>query len=234
MKKTITIICLSTLFAVGLHASTTLWNLDFKDLQPGAALTEVPYADGCTGPQKVTVNDQCPLAGAKAVGTLSPALLYTKEGTAKYTPMFMLRGKPQTSGVFTVSFDITFDRITAVPDKPVEALMIFEFVNGDGGFTHGMGIMREGSENLKLFTISGDKTAKTFKLNDVVHIKAVLDTNQHTFEVFLNDQPLGNAAKDDAKFSSFWGFKVRDGTAMGGNYGTGFTAGIGNLVITQD
>jgi len=235
MKKIIFTICLSALFCFGAQATETLWNLDFKDLHPGTALTEVPYSSACTGPQKVTTTAQSTLTGAKAVGTLSPALLYTKQGTDKYTPMFLLKASsPLSSGVITVNFDITFNQITAVADKPVEALMIFELTDGDGGFTHGFGMLREGDSTLKLYTVGGDKTAKTFKLNDVVHVKAVQDLNQHTFQVFLNDDPLGAAAKDDTRFSTFLGLKVRDGTAMGGNYGTGFTAGIGNLVITQD
>ncbi|HEY8994048.1 MAG TPA: hypothetical protein VIM71_05265, partial [Lacunisphaera sp.] len=130
-------ILLSTLiFAFGLaslHAEETLWNLTFKDLKPGQAPAEVPYAATCTGPQKISTDEQNTLLGAATLGTLQTPLVFTKGSTSAYKPSLALRADSALkSGVVNVQFDLLFDKITPSA-QPVETLMAFPFIGGDGG-----------------------------------------------------------------------------------------------------
>jgi len=221
----LTVLLLSSLAASSARAEDTLWNLTFKDLKPGDALKEMPYSAGCPGPQKVTTTAQDTLAGAPTVGTLVSPLLFDKETNANYTPSFTLKGtSPITSGVVTINMDILFDRVSPTAANPVETLMAMPFINGDGGANQ----LIIGGAGLKKWA-----TPPTFQTGTAAHLKMVLDLNQHTFQAFLNDAPMGDPEQDPTKFSSFLGFTVRDGTALGGNKGATFTAGIGNLVVTH-
>lgn len=220
--------------ALQTHAEEVLWNLTFSDLPAGQALAEVPFTPACTGPQRVTQSQENSLVGAQSVGELSPALLFTKETTTNYTPAFTLKAsKPYTAGVITVTFDIIFDRLTPTAERPVETLMAFPFINGQGGSDTILVIACEGSSNLVISGTGLKKNAHktSFKVGAVAHIKAVLDLDKHTFQAFVNEIALSDADQDNIKYSSFLGFTVRDGTALGGNKGAAFSAGIGNLLI---
>lgn len=219
------------------RAEDTLWNLTFKDLKPGQALAEVPFTAPCSGPQKVSVDAQDTLAGAKAVGTMASPLLFDKEGSGHYMPAFTLKAaSAYTTGVITVSWDITFDKVTPTAARPVTTLMAFPFMNKDGGSDFIIVIGANGPTDLFMAGSGFAKGAKgqEFKAGDIAHIKAVLDLNAHTFQVFLSDVALAEPEHDDTKFSSFLGFTVRDGTALGGNNGETFNAGISNLVVTHN
>jgi len=232
---------LATLLVLGstassAHAEDTLWNLTFTDLKPGQALTEVPFAAPCSGPQKVTTDAQNTLVGAAAVGPLAPALVYDKESGSHYMPALTLKATtPFTAGIITVNLDVVFDTITPSAANPVETLMAMPFIDGDGGSTYILAIACSGPTSLTLSGIGLKKGSApaNFTAGKVAHVKAVLDLNQHTFQVFLDDVPMAEAEHDDTKFSSFLGFTIRDGTAIGGNKGATFKAGIGNLVITH-
>ncbi len=229
---------LSLLFAstAARAADETLWNLTFKDLKPGQALAEVPFAAPCAGPQKVSVDAQDTLAGVASVGTMTSPLLFTKGGSGHYLPAFTLKAaSAYTTGVITASWDITFDKVTPTAARPVTTLMAFPFMNKDGGSDFIVLIGANGPTDLFVAGAGFAKGAKgqPFKAGDIAHLKAVLDLNAHTFQVFLGDVPLAQPEHDDAKFSSFLGFTVRDGTALGGNNGETFAAGISNLVVTH-
>ena len=224
---------LFTVSLASLQAEDTLWNLTFKDLKPGAAPAEVPYAAPCAGPQKVSTDAQNTLLGAATLGTLQTPLVFTKGSGSHYLPSLALKAdKAIASGVITINFDILFDNVTAGP-QPVETLMAFPFVAGDGGTPYLLLIAANGDT----LVFAGEGVAKGGKLNftkgTAAHIKAVLDLDKHTFQAFLNDVPLVAPEHDDAKFASFLGFTIRDGTAVGGNKGATFSAGIANLVITH-
>jgi hypothetical protein len=241
MKKPTQLISLVTVLLCGLvstcvRADDILWNLTFKDLKPGQALAEVPYAAPCTGPQKVTTDAQNTLVGGKAMDTLTTPLIFDKESGTHYAPALTLKGtSPITSGIVTVNLDVDFAKINDNPANPVETLMAFPFINGDGGSTYILVIACSGPTDLTLGGAGLKKgtTPTNFTAGKVTHLKAVLDLNQHTFQAFLNDVPMAEAEHDDTKFSSFLGFTIRDGTALGGNKGATFTADIGNLVITH-
>lgn len=226
----------STLAFSSLHAEETLWNLDFKNLTPGQAPAEVAYAAPCDGPQKVTTDTSNTLTGGPAVGALMNPLLFNKETNTHYTPSMTLKGSaPLNSGVITISFDLAFDHVNPTVAHPVETLMAFPLIAGDGGSPFIIVVAYQGDNTL---VVGGTGLAKgpnpaLFKVGEVAHLKAVLDLNQHTVQVFFDDVPIAEAAHDDTKFSSFLGFTVRDGTALGGNNGATFTAGIGNLLITH-
>jgi hypothetical protein len=218
------------------RAEDVLWNLTFKDLKPGQALAEVPYAAPCSGPQKVTTDAQNTLVGAAAVGQLAPALLFDKESGTHYAPALTLKAtSPFTTGIITVNLDVVFDKIIPSAANPVEVLMAMPFINGDGGSTYILVIANSGANELTLggAGLKKGSAPAAFSAGKIAHVKAVLDLNQHTFQAFLDDVPMAEAEHDDAKFSSFLGFTIRDGTALGGNKGATFTAGIGNLVITH-
>jgi hypothetical protein len=224
---------LFTISFASLHAEDTLWNLTFKDIKPGAAPAEVPYAAPCAGPQKVSTDAQNTLLGAATLGTLQTPLVFTKGSGSHYLPSLALKAdKAIASGVVTVNFDILFDTVTAGP-QPIKTLMAFPFVAGDGGTPYLLLIAANGDTLI----LAGEGVAKGGKLNfargTAAHIKAVLDLDKHTFQAFLNDAALTPPEHDDAKFTSFLGFTVRDGTAVGGNKGATFNAGIANLVVTH-
>jgi hypothetical protein len=227
---------LAALATSSARAEDTLWKLTFNDLKPGQALAEVPYAAPCAGPQKVTTDAQNTLTGGKAMDSLTTPLVYTKGSGTHYAPALTLKASsPITSGVITVNMDVDFDKITPVDANPVEALIAMPFIDGDGGSTYILVIACSGATKL---TLSGAGLKKgtsptEFMAGKVAHLKAVLDLNAHTFQAFLNDVPMAEPEHDDTKFSSFLGFTIRDGTALGGNKGATFTAGIGNLVITH-
>jgi hypothetical protein len=224
---------LLTLSLASLHAEDTLWNLTFKDLKPGTAPAEVPYAAPCAGPQKVSTDAQNTLLGAATLGTLQTPLVFTKGSGSHYLPSLALKAdKAIASGVVTVNFDILFDTITPGP-QPVETLMAFPFVAGDGGTPYLLLIVANGDKLI----FAGEGVAKGAKLElargTAAHVKTVLDLDKHTFQAFLNDAPLTPPEHDDTKFASFLGFTVRDGTAVGGDKGATFNVGIANLVITH-
>jgi hypothetical protein len=217
-------------------ADETLWNLNFKNLKPGQALAEVPFSAPCSGPQKVSVDAQDTLAGAASVGTMTSPVLFTKTGSGHYMPAFTLKaGEAYTSGVITASFDITFDKVTPTAARPVTTLMAVPFLDKDGGSSYVVVIGADSPTDLFLAGVGFAKGAKgqAFKAGDIAHIKAVLDLNTHTFQVFLGDVPMAEPEHDDKKFASFLGLTVRDGTALGGNNGETFEAGISNLVVTH-
>ncbi len=233
-----TSLLLPTLFlSIGLaalRADDTLWDLNFKDLKPGQAPAEVGYSAPSAGPQKVTTDTDNTLLGAATLGTLQTPLVFTKGSTSKYVPSLALKADAAfKTGVITVNFDVLVDHVTPGP-QPVETLMAFPFIAGDGGTPFLLIIAASGSDKL-IFGAEGFAKGKsqTFTPGTVAHIKAVLDLNKRTFQAFLNDLPLGEAEQDDAKFGSFQGFTIRDGTAVGGNKGATFAAGIANLVITH-
>jgi len=217
-----------------LRADDTLWNLTFKDLKPGQAPAEVPYAAPCAGPQKVSTDAQNTLLGAATLGSLQTPLVFTKGSDSHYLPSLALKAdKALTSGVVTVQFDLLFDKITPGP-QPVETLMAFPFVGGDGGTPFLLLVAVSGGDKLILGSEGAAKGASlSFTPGTAVHIKAVLDLDKHTFQTFLGDAPLAPPDHDDAKFGSFLGFTIRDGSAVGGNKGATFDAGIANLVVTR-
>ena len=227
---------LLTSLLVSARAEETLWSLDFKNLKPGEAPTAAPFSAPSSSPQRVMTDAENTLVGAKAVGPLTSPLLFDKESTSHYLPALFLKGTtPITSGVITVNFDLVFDHINASAEHPVEALMAFPFINGDGGSTFILVVASQGGSSLVLggAGLKRGKTPVSFKPGEVGHIKAVLDLNAHSFQAFLNDVPMADAEVDEKKFVSFLGLTVRDGTALGGNQGATFSAGIGNLVITK-
>ena len=218
------------------RADDILWKLDFKDIAAGKPLTEVPYAMPCYGPQKVVTDAQNTLVGAQTLDTLSPALVFTKGSNSHYTPAFTLRANGAIStGVVTVKFDVAFDAMTVDAAHPVETLMAVPFLNAQGGSDFVLVIVATGPNDLVLggSNLAKGKAPLKFKLGDVVHIKAVLDLDHHTFQAFLNDAPMADPEHDDQKFNNFLGLTVRDGTALGGNNGGTFTAGIANLVVSH-
>jgi len=227
---------LGPLLSSAARADNILWSLDFKDIAAGKPLPEVPYTMPCYGPQKVVTDAQNTLVGTQTLDTLSPALVFTKGSNAHYTPSFTLKSIGAiTTGVVTVKFDVVFDKMTVDAAHPVETLMTVPFLNGQGTPDFILMIVAIGPNDLVL---SGAGLAKgsvpfKFKLGDIAHIKAVLDLNAHTFQAFLNDAPISDPQHDDQKFNSFLGLTVRDGTALGGNNGGTFTAGIGNLVVSH-
>jgi hypothetical protein len=217
------------------RAEDTLWNLTFKDLKPGEALKEAPYIAPSSSPQKVTTDAQNTLAGAKAVGSLQTPLLFDKETDSHYTPALTLKATaPITTGVITIKWDVLFDRVSPSAAHPVATLMAFPFIDGEGGSTYIPIIACSGPADLFLGGAGFAKAKQiNFKVGDVAHLKAVLDLTKHTFQMFLNDAALSEPEHDDGKFGSFLGFTIRDGTALGGNNGETFTAGIANLVVTH-
>lgn len=230
---------LTLLFAMLLFtpalAGDTLWKLDFKDLKAGDTPTAIPYTPSCAGPQSVAVDAQNTLA-AKAVGPLHPALQFVKASNAKYMPGLTLKANsPFTTGVIIVEMDVVFDQVTPA-DHPVETLMAMPFLAGNGGSTFVLLIACSGPGNLFLGGAGLDKpkTPLTFPTGTAAHVKAVLDLNQHTFQAFLNDTAMNPPEHDDTKFASFLGLSVRDGTALGGNSGATFSAGIANLTVTHN
>jgi hypothetical protein len=217
-----------------LRSDDTLWNLNFKDLKPGQAPTETPFTAPCAGPQKVSTDDANTLLGAATLGSLQSPLVFTKGSTSHYLPSLALKAAtPYTSGTITVNFDLLFDHITPGP-QPVETLMAFPFLNAAGGTDFILIVAGTGDTKL---TLAGEGVAKgekaEFTAGKVTHLQAVLDLDKHTFQAFLDNMPLGPAEHDDAKFSSFLGFTIRDGTAVGGNKGATFAAGIANLTVTH-
>jgi hypothetical protein len=218
------------------YADDILWKLDFKDLAAGKPLTEVPYAMGCSGPQKVTIDADNTLLGVQSLDSLSPALQITKNSTSHYMPAFSLKSTGAiAAGVVTVKFDIAFDKMAPNADHPVETLMTVPFLNAQGGTDFSLLIV---AQNANTLVLAGTGLAKapapfTFKLGDVAHIKVVLDLDKHTCQAFLNDTAIAEPEHDDQKFGSFLGLTVRDGTALGGNYGGTFTAALANLVVSH-
>jgi len=239
MKSPTSLICLAVLLltiASPAQAEDTLWNLTFKDLKPGDTPKEVPYVAPCSGPQKVVTDAQNTLAGAKTLGTLTNPLVFTKGSNAHYTPALTLKaGTAFSTGVITVNFDVDFDTISPAADHPVSALMALPFINDKGGSDYILVIACNGPGNLVLggAGLKKGKTPAEFKTGELAHIKAVLDLNAHTFQAFLNGTAMADPEQDDAKFSTFLGLTIRDGTALGGNNGETFSAGIGNLVVTH-
>ncbi len=240
MKNRLHLACLALLMASlpapALRAEETLWNVTFTDLKPGEAPKEAPFVAPSANPQRVTTDAQDTLAGASNVGALPSALLFTKGGSGHYLPALIFKGTtPITSGVITVKWDLAFDKVTPGADHPVTVLMAFPFINGKGGMEFIPLISCSGANDLFLGGAGFAKNAKplAIKIGDVAHLKAVLDLNQHTFQLFLNDIPWTEPEHDDAKFASFLGFTIRDGTALGGNNGEAFTVGIANLLITH-
>jgi hypothetical protein len=215
------------------HADDTLWNLTFKDLKPGQAPAETPFTAPCDGPQKVATDATDTLLGAATLGTLQNPLVFTKGGAGKYLPSLTLKSdKPYTTGTITVNVDLLFDHITPGP-QPVETLMAIPFLNAAGGSDYLLIIVANG--NKLILAAEGYAKGKKaeFTPGTVAHLKTVLDLDKHTFQAFLDDQSLGEVEHDDAKFSSFLGLTIRDGTAVGGNKGATFAAGISNLVVTH-
>jgi hypothetical protein len=233
LTSTTLLLCLCLL---PLRAEDTLWNLTFKDLKPGEAPVEVAYVPPCSGPQKVATDTSNTLLGAAPLGALKTPLVFTKGSNSHYLPALTLKSDSAfTTGVITVSVDVLFDHITPSA-HPVETLMAFPFMNGKGGSDFVLIVAGAGADKLVLGAegVAKGKTPLNFTPGTVAHIKAVLDLDKHTFQAFLDGLPLGEPEHDDAKFSSFLGFTIRDGTAVGGNNGATFTAGIANLVITHN
>ncbi len=241
MKNKTSVVCLVSLLLLGgglasVRADETLWNLNFKDLPAGQPPKEVPFTAPCAGPQKVTTDADNTLTGSPAVGSLTTPLLFTKGSKTHYTPSLALRATaPISSGVITVNFDVLFDKVTPSADHPVETVMAFPFLDDQGGTQFLLAIVCQGPDSLLLggVALAKGKGSSVFKAGELAHIKAVLDLNQHTFQAFLNDVPMADPEHDDKKFASFLGFSIRDGTAVGGNNGATFTAGINNIVITH-
>jgi hypothetical protein len=240
MTKTFLALGFAGLFLSGslspAKAEDVLWNLNFKNLAPGAPIAEAPFVPPSANPQKVTVDADNKLVGAKSVSTLASPLQFTKATTAHYTPaMTLLSDTPVTAGVITITFDLVMDQLSPSASHPVETLMAFPFLN-DKGATDFLLVVGCSSPDSLFFNSLGagkNQTAVKFKPGEVVHVKAVLDLNKQTFQAFLNDTPLGDPVQDSQKFSAFKGFTIRDGTALGGNYGETFTAGIGNITVTK-
>lgn len=222
--------------ALPARAEDILWKLDFKDLKPGATPLATSFAAPCPAPQSITVDEQNTLAGAASVGTLSPALQFTKGSNAHYMPSLTLKAdKAITSGVITLNMDVIFDQITPTANHPVETLMALPFIVKDGSSPYILLLACSGSSSLFLGEagLTKPNPAPTFSTGAPAHLKAVLDLDKHTFQAFLNDVPMGPPDHDDGKFSSFLGLTIRDGTALGGNNGATFTAGLGNIVVTK-
>ncbi|HEY8967395.1 MAG TPA: hypothetical protein VIM58_13175 [Candidatus Methylacidiphilales bacterium] len=228
------LVCLAPL-ALRADGEETLWKIDFKDLGEGKTPVETTYgALPNTGPQRVmTDKDNTLLGGGKPFGSIETPLLYHKGGPANYTPaLWLTAAAPLLSGTVTVSFDLGFDSL-AMAANPVETLMAFPFLNDKGG-TDFLLVVANGGDGLLLSIAGlGKQGSATFRLGEVAHVKGVLDLTNHTFQAFVNDKPLGEPVKDEAKFSGFKGFIVRDGSALGGNKGATFTAAVGNIVVTH-
>ena len=214
-----------------------LWDINFKNLTENEPLQETSYQPGTTGPQQVVQDESNKLVGSKGISDISPALLFTKESDTNYTPSFTLKADSAfTSGIITLTYDVAFDTVSPSATSPVETLMAVGFLNGEGGTNYYLVIVGEGASTL---IASGSNILKgaertTFRVGDTAHFKAVLDLNKRTFQAFLNGKELAPEEQDDSKFNSFIGITVRDGTALGGNHGAVYSAGVGNLKVTYD
>lgn len=228
---------LTCVFACSARAGDTLWDLNFKRLEPGKPLEEVSFSRNCEGPQKVVQTEADLLVGAKKVGKLSPALLFTKKTAANYTPAFTLKApSPYTSGVITVTFDIVFDELVQTAKFPVETLISIPVLNAQGTAGYALVFVGEGSTSVLVSgsgVLEGGKRT-TLKIGEVAHIKVVLNLDKHSFQAFVNDSPLGEEEPGEEKFADFLGLTVRDGTALGGNKGATFSAGIANFLVKHD
>ena len=226
------LLSLGTLLSAG--AEETLWNITFKDLAPDQPLKEVTYTTPSDGPQRVIADAQNTLAGSKGIAALTGTpLRFEKKTTTNYAPSFILKAvTPYTTGVVTTTLDLIFDKVAISAPQPVETLMALPFMNDKGGSDYIVFIVGEGDSLLNV-GLAGTKKALSFKPGEVAHLKTILDLDKHTFQIFLNDAPVSDPVQDNQKFSSFLGLTVRDGTAIGGNKGATFTAGIANLVVTH-
>ena len=226
------LLSVSTLVSMG--ADETLWNLTFKDLPAGQPLKEVPFGPNCTGPQRVVTDADNTLVGSAAVGALNTTpLCFTKKTKTNYTPAFTLKAdSAYNSGTITTEFDLIINDITVDTGAPVETLMSVPFMNDKGGSDYVLVVVSQGSTQLSI-SLAGTKKSGSFKSGEVAHVKTVLDLGQHTFQAFLNGAPLTDLLQDETKYSTFLGLTIRDGTALGGNHGATFTAGIAGLTITH-
>ena len=238
IKKRIAIVAsliLSVTTLASMGAEETLWNLVFKDLPPGQPLKEVPFGINCPGPQRVVTDADNTLVGSAAIGALtSTPLCFTKKTKTNYTPAFTLKAdSAYNSGTITTDFDLIITDITVDASTPVETLMSVPFMNDKGGSDYVLVVVCQGNSQLSI-SVAGTKKSISFKPGEVVHVKTVLDLSQHTFQAFLNGAPLTDLLQDETKYSTFLGLTIRDGTALGGNHGATFTAGIASLFVRHN
>ena len=224
------LLSLTTLTSMG--AEENLWNLVFSDLPAGQPLKEIPFGINCPGPQRVVTDADNTLVGSAAIGALTTTpLRFTKKTKTNYTPAFTLKADaPYNSGIITTEFDLILTDITVDAAAPVETLLSVPFMNDKGGSDYVLVVVSHGDSELSI-SLAGAKKSGTFKAGEVAHVKTVLDLSQHTFQAFLNGAPLTDLLQDETKYSTFLGLTIRDGTALGGNHGATFTAGIASLFV---
>ena len=102
-----------------------------------------------------------------------------------------------------------------------------------------VGITLVGKSDLSLFVApvglkdAGKGPAQTLNQGAVITLRTVLDLNKHTFQAFADDIPSTALVHDDDRCSSFYGIEFTDGTALGGNLGSTFTAALDDIKVTQ-
>lgn len=227
------------------RAEEVLWNITFDELAEGEALTGINYRENCVGPQRIQFDNVNTLLGAKSKGsfTTSP-LVFTKGGNLKYTPSLQLilpNGKWVSAGVVTFSWEYSIEEMTLGPGKNMEVLINTYAVDGAGAALFNVTLIGVGqpgshvmlaSENLKDKDHPKAPKALKFGIGEIIAMRVVVDLNEHTVEIFVNDTLYGEKIQDPQRFASFRGLTMTDGAAVGGNYGGTFVAAIDNLKVT--
>lgn len=233
-------------FLLPAQAEEVLWNLNFDDLAPGSALEAGPFSSPSDVPQKTATDDVNTLIGAKAFGDLKKSPLVFKKATnTKYLPNFELLSQQEwTSGVVTIEWEFAIDDFTfqAVNSEGkelgMETLMTFTVYSAPGQAHYRISILGLSDQQLSLNSEGlsdanhprGPKGVP-FSLGEIMKVKMVINLKEKTLQIFANDEPYTEELTDE-KFASFAGLRIGDGTSLGGNYGSTFTAGIDNLKIS--
>lgn len=231
------VVATASLGLSSLHAEEVLWDITFDEISSGAPLEGAAFTPPSAMPQKVSTDNDNTLIGASALGDQNKGPLVFKKGSQeKYLPNFeLILPHELNSGVVTITWDLSIEEF--LPNDRGETLMNFS-VYGVPGNDYRLTIigdpsqMRVNTEGLKNPETEQSPKLHPFTLGEILHFRAVLDMNAHTFEVFINDEPFAEAFTDAEKFSFFKGFRIGEGTALGGNYGATFTAAIDNLKVT--
>lgn len=237
----------ASLFLSSVQAEDILWNLTFDEMKPGTALEAGPFDPPCEVPQK-TYSDAANtlIVEAKSGDLGKNPLVFKKANTERYMPCFELSTKEEySSGIVTVEWEFTIDELTfnAVnaqkEDLEMETLLTFAIYNSPGGAAYRVSAVGKRGDELALNTEGftdathgrGPKL-KPFSAGEIMRVKIVLNLSEQKAQVFVNDEPFTEELQGD-KFGIFHGFRVGDGTAVGGNYGSTFTASIDNIKISH-
>jgi hypothetical protein len=231
------------------RAGDVLWQLDFSNDPVGGTIEAAPYVHGAAVAQKVVTDEVNTLLVESALGPLlKKPLVYRKRGREAYSPRLELLapGEGVSSGQVRISWELAIEDVMFDGTKDdgtassIETLMNFEVLPASGPSQLRLTVLgrRDGELQLQAGTFQSGTTSSAgpyfFKAGDVMSVIMNLDFDKHTASVTVKGEVLGESAADETKVASFRGLKISDGTAVGGNWGTTFTAGIDNIVVTRE